>query len=129
MNHINKRFAGLLLAGAASLTAAGAYAQQGEGAVLEEIVVTAQKRQESLQDVPVSVAVVSGDRLEEMSIDNLDDLAPYMGPGNPPTYISSVTYGRRFVLLIESTSSTTEMKASIRASSSAGSERSPRKAE
>jgi outer membrane receptor protein involved in Fe transport len=78
MNHINKRFAGLLLAGAASLTAAGAYAQQGEGAVLEEIVVTAQKRQESLQDVPVSVAVVSGDRLEEMSIDNLDDLAPYI---------------------------------------------------
>jgi hypothetical protein len=45
-----------------------------------------------------------------------DDLAPYVGPGNPPTYISSVTYGRRFVLLIESTSSVSEMKASIRAS-------------
>jgi hypothetical protein len=45
-----------------------------------------------------------------------EDLAPYAGQGNPPTYISSVTYGRRFLLLIESTSSTTEMQASIRAS-------------
>ena len=44
------------------------------------------------------------------------DLAPYMGPGNPPVYVSSVTYGRRFFLLIESTSSVTEMKASIQAS-------------
>jgi len=77
MTYINKRFAGLLLAGAASLTSAGAYAQQDEG-VLEEILVTAQKRQESLQDVPVSVAVVTGDRLEEIGIDNLDDLAPYV---------------------------------------------------
>ncbi len=43
-------------------------------------------------------------------------LDPYVGPGNPATYISSVTYGRRFFLLIESTSSLTEMKASIQAS-------------
>ena len=42
-------------------------------------------------------------------------LDPYVGPGNPATYISSVTYGRRFFLLIESTSSITEMKASIQA--------------
>ncbi len=45
-----------------------------------------------------------------------DQLAAYVGPGNPATYISSVTYGRRFFLLIESTSSITEMKASIQAS-------------
>lgn len=44
------------------------------------------------------------------------DLAPYAGPGNPPTYISSVTYGRRFVLLIESTSSQREMEAKVKAS-------------
>ncbi len=43
-------------------------------------------------------------------------IAPYVGPGNPATYISSVTYGRRFFLLIESTSSVQEMQASIRAS-------------
>ncbi|MBU0983391.1 MAG: thiol-activated cytolysin family protein, partial [candidate division Zixibacteria bacterium] len=43
-------------------------------------------------------------------------LTPYMGPGNPPAFISSVTYGRKFYLLIESTSSRTEMSASLDAS-------------
>jgi hypothetical protein len=45
-----------------------------------------------------------------------EQLEPYVGPGNPATYISSVTYGRNFFLLIESTSSVMDMKASIQAS-------------
>lgn len=45
-----------------------------------------------------------------------DDLARYVGPGNPATYISSVTYGRIFYMLVESTSSRTEMDAAINAS-------------
>ena len=44
------------------------------------------------------------------------DLARYVTPDNPATYISSATYGRRFYLLIESTESASEMQASIRAS-------------
>ncbi|MEM7372439.1 MAG: thiol-activated cytolysin family protein [Bacteroidota bacterium] len=43
------------------------------------------------------------------------DLEPYIGPGNPGTYISSVTYGRKFYLLVESTSSRTDIRASIKA--------------
>jgi hypothetical protein len=43
-------------------------------------------------------------------------LSQYIGPGNPAAFISSVTYGRKFYLLIESTSSQTEMDASINAS-------------
>jgi len=58
-----------------SLAAAGAYAQT---ASLEEIVVTAQKRQQSLQDVPISVSVLTGDKIQEAGIDNLDDLALYV---------------------------------------------------
>jgi len=46
----------------------------------------------------------------------VDDLLPYMSENNPPVYISSVTYGRRFYLLIESTSSVEEMRLSIKAS-------------
>ncbi len=46
--------------------------------VLEEIVVTAQKRQESLRDVPLSVAAVSGDKLQDAGIVRLDDLAAYV---------------------------------------------------
>jgi len=45
-----------------------------------------------------------------------DDLAKYVQPGNPATYISDVTYGRIYYMLIESTSSYTEMEASVQAS-------------
>src|ERR1700674_2256009 len=41
---------------------------------LEEIVVTAQKRQENLQDVPVSVQVVSGQTLALQNLNYLDDM-------------------------------------------------------
>lgn len=42
-----------------------------------------------------------------------EDLAPYVGPSNPATYISSVTYGRIFYMLITSTSSKAEMEIEI----------------
>lgn len=41
------------------------------------------------------------------------DLAKYVGPGNPATYISSVTYGRQFYLLFESTASAQDVEASL----------------
>lgn len=44
------------------------------------------------------------------------DLQAYISEGNPGTYISSVTYGRRFYLLVESTASRLDIKASIKAS-------------
>ncbi len=44
------------------------------------------------------------------------DLAQYVGPGNPAAFISDVTYGRIYYMLIESSSSYTEMEASINAS-------------
>lgn len=46
-------------------------------------------------------------------------LEPYVGPGNPACYISDVTYGRVFYLLVESTSSSTSISSSINASFSA----------
>ncbi|MFK7810713.1 MAG: thiol-activated cytolysin family protein [Saprospiraceae bacterium] len=44
------------------------------------------------------------------------DLERFISPGNPATYISDVTYGRIYYMLIESTSSITEMDAQINAS-------------
>ncbi len=44
------------------------------------------------------------------------DLERYVGPGNPATYISSVTYGRIFYLLIESEASREALAASVKAS-------------
>lgn len=42
---------------------------------LEEILVTATKREESLQDIPLSVATVSGEALQAQGIDDLFDLS------------------------------------------------------
>lgn len=45
-----------------------------------------------------------------------EQLSQYVQPGNPAAYVSSVTYGRIFYLLIQSTDSYQEMRASIDAS-------------
>lgn len=41
------------------------------------------------------------------------DLAKYVGPGNPACYVSDVTYGRVFHLLIESSSSIMKIKGAV----------------
>lgn len=46
-------------------------------ATLEEVVVTARKREESLQDVPVAVQAVTGDFIAEKGIIDVQALAPY----------------------------------------------------
>lgn len=46
--------------------------------MLEEIVVTARKREQSLQDVPISVSAVDGGKMAEAGISNLADLSAYV---------------------------------------------------
>jgi outer membrane receptor protein involved in Fe transport len=50
---------------------------EDEALILEEVVVTAQKRTEKLQEVPISVAVTSGEKLEDANIVNLEALTQY----------------------------------------------------
>ena len=45
---------------------------------LEEVIVTAQKREQSQQEVPLSVATVQGDKLEKQGIENLENLTAYI---------------------------------------------------
>jgi uncharacterized protein (TIGR02145 family) len=45
-----------------------------------------------------------------------EELSKYVGSGNPATYISDVTYGRIFYMLIESTESSMKIDAAIAAS-------------
>jgi iron complex outermembrane receptor protein len=59
------------LPGAALLVAAPARAEPA----LEEVIVTAQKRQESLQDTPISIAAFGPAELERRGIANVGDLA------------------------------------------------------
>ena len=45
---------------------------------LEEIVVTAQKKAQGLQDVPISLNVVSGDTLDRLSLNNMEEISKYV---------------------------------------------------
>ncbi len=45
---------------------------------LEEVIVTATKRTESLQDVPISVSAVSGEKLKETGISTLEGMTAYV---------------------------------------------------
>ena len=63
-----------LVVGLAFATAATAgYAQQ-----LEEVVVTAQKREQSLSDVPISVTAVSGELVQDAAIKSFRELGAYV---------------------------------------------------
>ena len=55
------------------LPAGSAIAQE-----LEEVVVTATRRAESIQDVPVSVVVISGDMIQTVGITDVADLTAYV---------------------------------------------------
>jgi iron complex outermembrane receptor protein len=62
----------LALAGAAHAQAPDI---AGQSASVEEIVVTAQKRAERLEDVPISITAASGETLERAGIARLEDIA------------------------------------------------------
>ena len=47
-------------------------------AQLEEVIVTAQKRAESLQDVPISISTVSGEKIQDNTIVNFAALADFV---------------------------------------------------
>ncbi|MGD9471703.1 MAG: TonB-dependent receptor [Novosphingobium sp.] len=68
----------LLLASTSSLAWAQevpqAEAAQGESETAGEIVVTATKRQEKLQEVPISLSAISGDSVSKSRVTQMDDL-------------------------------------------------------
>jgi iron complex outermembrane receptor protein len=72
----HRRFTTIVAIAAAGLTAslpATIYAQE-QTSPLEEIIVTAQKRSQSLQDVSMSISAFSGDALETRNIEDFADL-------------------------------------------------------
>jgi iron complex outermembrane receptor protein len=88
---------GASAAGAADPAAPG----PGPAGALEDVVVTAQKRSENLQNVPVSVQALDSKKLEELQVSKFDDYAKYLpslsfqsyGPGQAQLYVRGVTNG------------------------------------
>ena len=69
-----------LIAASISTEALAAESPDASGGGLQEIVVTAERRSERLQDVPVSVEVFTQEKLEAQAVRGIDDLAR-LSPG------------------------------------------------
>ncbi|CAN7374839.1 TonB-dependent receptor [Phenylobacterium sp. LjRoot225] len=81
--------------------AAGAWAETADGAVLEELIVTAQRREQSAQDVGVALSVLSGDQLAARGVTNVNQLqyqtpslevVPAFGGGQPQFRLRGVGF-------------------------------------
>src|SRR5688572_3667060 len=90
-------FASVMLAGLPA-----AYAQETtESSALPEVVVSAQKRDEILQDVPLSITALGTQKLEELHVADFDDYAKFLpsltyvtgGPGFARTFFRGVSSG------------------------------------
>lgn len=56
-----------------ALLTGAALGAEGDDGVMGEVVVTAQKRAEALDEIPMSISVISGDTLERQRADNFQD--------------------------------------------------------
>ncbi|ACE82733.1 TonB-dependent receptor [Cellvibrio japonicus] len=61
-----------------ALAIAASFSAPSFGQALEEVLVTAQKRVQSLRDVPISVNAVSGEKIENAGITNIEKLGDYI---------------------------------------------------
>src|SRR5437588_10432924 len=76
------------------------YAAEATGG-LEEVVVTAEKRTENLQNVPVSITALGTEKLQELGVQNFDDYVKFLpsvayqtgGPGFAKIYMRGVASG------------------------------------
>jgi len=93
-----------ILFGLASTTLpAASYAENA----IEEVMVTATKREESMQDIPLTVQALNGETLDELNIMNFDDVVRYMpnvnvggrGPGQNEVYIRGMSIDAITVML------------------------------
>ncbi|MCU0757590.1 MAG: TonB-dependent receptor [Steroidobacteraceae bacterium] len=62
-----------IAAGLAAVPAAPVLAQEAEGG-LEEIIVTAQRRAESLMDVPIAISAVNAEAIQKQNVDSVEDV-------------------------------------------------------
>jgi iron complex outermembrane recepter protein len=97
MHSLNLR-ASLLLSSALALSGFSTV-QAATEPMVDEIIVTAQKRTQSASDVPISLTAYSGEKLQELGLRELDDLSNFVpglqvqlqSPNNPGFVIRGIT--------------------------------------
>ena len=67
---------------------------QSQDLVLEEIIVTATKRAEGLQEVPISISVMSGEDIEAKGLTKMEDLSAYM----PNVHVAEASGGTQLFI-------------------------------
>src|SRR6266480_5780011 len=68
---------------------------------LEEVIVTAQRREESLQNVPITIQALTGDTLAKLNVTTFDDYVKFLpnvtaqglGPGQNNIYMRGLSTG------------------------------------
>jgi iron complex outermembrane receptor protein len=71
------------------------------GPGLEEIVVTAERRSESIQNVPITIQAITGDQLTQLNVETFDDVIKYVpnvtqgtnGPGQGDIFMRGLSAG------------------------------------
>lgn len=87
--------AGIVYAASAADTATSA------SDTIEEITVTAERRTESIQDVPITIQALTGDQLTQLNVTTFDDVLKYLpnvtfssnGPGQGNIYMRGLSAG------------------------------------
>jgi iron complex outermembrane recepter protein len=87
--------------GASAADAADASEAESTSKGLQEITVTANRRVENAQDVPISIQALTGEALQQLSIANFDDAVKYLpnvtlaggGPGQSNIYMRGLSVG------------------------------------
>ena len=83
------------------MTMAPAQAQEASSGVLDEIIVTASKREQNLQDVAVSIQVLGNEQMENLGIRSFEDFIDFLptvsydssGPGYAQIYLRGIASG------------------------------------
>jgi iron complex outermembrane receptor protein len=102
MNYrVASTIAAILAASAAQAQTAAQTQTAASSGGLEEVIVTAQRRSESLQDVPLAIQAMTGETLEQLNVSTVEEFIKFLpsvttatlGPGQSNIYMRGLSVG------------------------------------
>ena len=98
---MNYRLASAVAAVLAASPTQVVWAQAAPGGGLEEVIVTAQRRTENLQDVPLAIQALTGETLSQLNVSTIEEFVRFLpsvttatiGPGQSNIYMRGLSTG------------------------------------